>query len=314
MKIAITYPFFGAWGNASLERLKAAGLEPVVIDLKPDYTDLSLIQSLAGCAGIIAGDEKYTSTIFEALPSIKVIARCAPSLEGIDLEAAKEQGVTVFISHDAHVASVAEFVLGGIFTLLRNYPAMNYDVRHGNWRQPLGSTLAGKQVGIIGFGRVGRAVAERCLALGCKVSFHDPFVESIFTLESGQQLYNVPFVELLSGSDIVSLHCPHDASENPLFGDAELRTMPEGAILINTAHGGLVDEASLYAAVNTGRLSGAIMDVFAKEPYTGPLTDLDKVLLTPHAAASTKECRLQMEQEAVEAVLTALGVLPAHKA
>lgn len=313
MKVAITYQQFGTWGGQAMETLKASGLSLVVIDEKNLFSEQALVKAITGCVAVIAGNEPYSAKVLDAVPSLKVIARCGIRDDGIDVAHAREKGVRVFVSERAHVQSVTEFVLGGLLALLRGYLEMDADVRKGTWRPVTGQLLAHKQVGIVGFGRIGKAIAELCLAFGCKVSFHDPFLESTCSLASGQIVYNVPLDELVTWSDILTLHCPFGEKNEAVINDARLKLMPAGAIVVNTSDPRLIDEASLYAAINKGHLGGALIDVFSKEPYEGPLCELDNVLLAPHAAAHTAECHTQMETEAVQAVLETLGIVLTEK-
>lgn len=312
MKVAVTYQHFGKWGGnalAALESLEASGVELVMIDEKTAHSEQTLIKSIIGCVAVIAGNESYGPKVLDAVPSLKIIAKCGIRADGIDVVHAREKNIRVFTSTTAHVQSVAEFVIGGLLALLRGYPEMDFDVRKGTWRPVKGRVLANKQIGIVGFGRVGKAVAELCLAFGCKVSFHDPFLESTCSLPSGHSMYNVPLNELVAWADVLTLHCPFKEGDEPVITDARLKLMPDGAIIVNTSDPGLVEEASLYAAINTGHLGGAIIDVFSQEPYEGPLLELDRVLLAPHAAAFTMESHAQMEEEAVQAVFETLGVV-----
>lgn len=291
-----------------MEILQGSGLEIVMVDEKFVQTEQALIKAINGCTAVIAGDEAYGPKVFDAVPTLKIIVRCSPGTEGIALDYARSKGVEIATPQRAHVQSVAEFVVGGLLMLMRHYAEMNEDVRTGAWRPVTGRLLAGQQVGIVGLGRVGTAVAELFLAFGCKVSFHDPHLESTHTLSSGRHLYNVPLDELAAWSNILTLHCPYNENEGPVLTDGRLRLMPQGAIVINTASARLIDEASLYSAINTRHLAGAVIDVVAEEPYTGPLLELDRVLITPQAASSTAEARLQMEEEAVQALFTTLGI------
>lgn len=309
MKVGIAYQHFGQWGLQAMERLQASGLTIVEVDGKAVLSEQSLIKAITGCTAVIAGNEPYSAKVLDAVPSLKVIARCGIRADGIDLAHAREKNIRIFISDKAHVQSMTEFVLGGLLSLLRGFPEMDFDVRKGTWRPVTGGLLSGKKVGIVGFGRVGRSVAELCLAFGCKVSFHDPFLESTCALPSGHIIYNVPLDELATWSDVLTLHCPLGEGAEAVINDARLKLMPQGAIVVNTSDPKLIDEPSLYAAINKGHLGGAIIDVFSQEPYAGPLLELDGVLLSPHAAAYTAECHAQMEVEAVQAVLETLGIV-----
>lgn len=308
MKVAITSPNFGLADDTPLQRLNKAGLDVVTIAPDDLLAEHEIVKHICGCAGVIAGHEQYTAAVLEALPFLKVIARCDNNLEGIDVQAAEKKGITVFASENSHVRPTVEYIAGALLNVLRGIALMSSEVHKGTWRQRAGGMLAGRRLGLIGLGKVGKAVAETFSQLGCMVSFHDPLLDGAHTLSSGASLPNLALEDLLRNVDIVSLHCPYDKKAGPVLTDSRLKLMAQGGIVVNTAHGMLIDEPSLYAALNTGHLSGAIIDVFAQEPYTGPLSELDTALLTPRVAGLTWEVQRETEMAAVNVLLSALGI------
>ena len=169
--------------------------------------------------------------------------------------------------------------------------------RH-EWARLEAHLLGGRTVGLIGLGRTGRRVAELCRAFGARVLASDPLAEMSTARELDVELVSTE--QLLRSADIVSLHASKSASQSLMLGSSQLATMKRGAVLVNLARGGMVDEAALVDALRSGHLAGAGMDVFAQEPYTGPLCDFENVILTPHSATLTVETRTRMEIECVE--------------
>jgi len=257
--------------------------------------------------GIIAGTEKldadtleYLARSADARNSLKVISRCGTGLDNVDLDAAKLLGINVFNTPDAPTLAVAELTVGLMLDLMRKVSQMDRAIRHGQWGKKMGNLLKGKTVGIIGFGRIGRKVAALLQAFECSLRYYD-----INEQESGASVQRTGLMNLLETSDIVSVHV---SSKKRIIGQHELRIMKKGSWLVNASRGGVVDEHALHEALSSGHLAGAALDVFESEPYTGPLTTLEQVILTPHIGSYAKESRIAMEQEAVENLLKGLGI------
>ena len=298
-KIFISTTSFAEYDASPLKLLKDASLDvqlnPYGRKLTPDecrhlYKDID---------GLIAGTEALTAEILKSASNLRVISRCGVGIDNIDLKAAKRRGIPVFNTPDSPTIAVAELTVGLILALLRHVPHMDRDIRAGNWQKHMGNLLQGKKVGIIGFGRIGQKVAELTLGLGAQVVYCDPAVD-----KAGYTRMSLD--ELLSQSDIVSLHMSGGEKDKPLLGDKELRSMKPGSWLINCARGGVVDETALYQVLQEGWLSGAAVDVFAEEPYDGPLAKLDNVILTPHIGSYAIESRTEMEIQAVKNLIEGL--------
>jgi D-3-phosphoglycerate dehydrogenase len=255
---------------------------------------------LAGCAGVAAGLEPLGAAVLEQLPELKVISRCGVGVDNVDLAYAEAHGIKVYATKDAPSQAVAELVLGYALNLFRRVSEMDRKLRGGEWKKLMGSLVAGKKVGIVGYGNIGRKAAKLFAAVGCAVAFYDPFAKEA-------DIPGMGLDALLQWCDCLTLHAPKTADGKALLGARELALLRPGALLINAARGGMVDEDALYEALKVGRLGGAALDVFESEPYSGPLTRLDNVILTPHIGSYAKEARIRMELETVENLLAELG-------
>jgi D-3-phosphoglycerate dehydrogenase len=263
-----------------------------------------LVKSVGSAAAIIAGVEPYDSATLEAFPSVRCISRVGVGVDAIDLEAARRLGIAVLNTPDEVAEPVAQITVGMILALARNFPEYGVTLRQGNWKRHTGFLLSEWTIGLVGFGRIGRAV-ERCLRpFGPKVLVSDPALKQR-DLPSGVELAD--FNSLLSRADLVSLHAMRAASEGPLMGTPQLERMKRGARLVNTARGYLVDEEALLRALESGHLAGAALDVFETEPYAGPLAKLPQVLSTPHIGTLTHASRRAMELKAAVNVIDFLG-------
>jgi D-3-phosphoglycerate dehydrogenase len=299
--VLISTSSFGKTGDEPLAMLESAGFESQLNPHGRKLTPAESAELMKNIDGIIAGTEKMDRELLSGLPNLKVISRVGTGLDSIDLAAAEELGIKVFNTPDAHVEAVAELTLAGILDVFRHMSRAVRDVRGGTWRKPMGRLLHGKKVGIIGLGRIGKALVKLLHPFDVTVLAYDPFQDADFAAD-----YDVEYREIeaiLPEADVVSLHLPY-SKENYHFFDGRLLTlMKPDAILVNCARGGLVDEDALLAHLQDGKLAGAYLDTFEKEPYTGPLTSMENVLLTPHMGSYAAECRLRMETEAVENLL-----------
>ena len=300
MKIAITTGSFAQYSEEPLRLLAERGIEFVRNPHGRVLTEDEAIDLLRGCVAVAAGTEPLTARLMDALPSLRVISRCGVGMDNVDLAAAKARNITVRNTPDGPTRAVAELALACALDLSRQVSRMDRELRSGAWKKRMGNLLQGKKVGVIGYGRIGRATAELFSLLGCGVAFSDPFVER------GAHA-KMDLDALLAWADIVTLHCAKPKDGKPVLDAARLAKLHPGALVLNLARGGLVDEEALAAALESGKLAGAALDVFAKEPYTGPLAQLPQVLLTPHVGSYAKEARIGMEVDTVKNLLAALG-------
>lgn len=306
-RILITTSVFGKDDSAPLSLLQEAGYETVTNPYKRKLTEDEVLDLLLQIKppGMIAGLEPITARVLQQAAGLKAISRCGIGLDNVDLNAAGSLGIVVTNTPDGPTAAVAELTIGLIFNLLRKISFLDREIRKGNWTKETGSLLQGRKVGIIGLGRIGKRVAETLLALGAKVSGTDIEPDQEWLRKNPVSLMSLE--ELLKQSEILCLHVSYAGSNEHLIGKKEMEAMAKGAYLVNTSRGEVIDHDALYSMLTSGHLSGAALDVFDHEPYTGPLTRLDNVILTPHIGSYARETRLEMEMQAVKNLLRALN-------
>lgn len=298
LKVFISTTSFGKYDDAPLRKLRERGIDVLLNPFGRKMTPDECIVSYADIDGLIAGTETLNEKVLTSARRLRVVSRCGVGLDGVDLDAASRLGIRVLNTPDAPTLPVAELTVGLMLSLLRRLGEMDGDLRAGKWRKLMGSLLYGKKVGIVGLGRIGAKVSELLGCLGADCAYYD--VEKKDT-----NIKMMGLDGLLGWADIVTLHISRPGGK-PLIGAKELSLMRAGAWLINVSRGGVVDEGALYDALKEGRLSGAALDVFEKEPYEGPLRELNNVILTPHIGSYAKEGRMRMEAESVDNLLTGL--------
>jgi D-3-phosphoglycerate dehydrogenase / 2-oxoglutarate reductase len=297
-KIAITTTTFGKYDKEPLQIINRNGFEVILNPYQRKLKRDEVIELCKDAIGIIAGTETVDVNIMETLTSLKVISRCGSGIDNIALVDADRIGIKVYNTPDVPTLAVAELAVGLMINLLRKVSQMDNELKMGQWQKRMGNLLCGKQVGIKGFGRIGKKVAALLKPFGCEIAYADPFVE-----DGLLGLQRLSLKDMLCWADIVTVHV---GVADKLIGEKELHCMKTGALIINTSRGGVVDESFLYDNLKNGHLSGAALDVFEDEPYTGPLKELDNVILTPHIGSYAKEARVEMERQAVENLLKGL--------
>jgi len=291
---------------AAIERLRAAGFEVVE---RAGLQGAPLAAALDGCqALLVRGATKVTAEVLRAASHLKVVARAGTGLDNVDVKTARELGITVLNAPAANTISVAELTLGLMLAFERHVAAAASDLRAGKWEKGkyAGREIAGKRLGLVGFGNIGRAVAGRARAFDMDVWASDPLVAD---WPAGfEWVRRVTFEELLPQVDYLSLHVPLTADTRGLIAGPALARMKPGAVLVNCARGGIVDETALLAALENGTLRGVALDVFAQEPPGAhPLLALPNVIATPHLGASTLEAQDRAGVEVAERVIEALS-------
>lgn len=300
-KIAITTSSFAEHDSTPLSLLKNFELKINNLGRKLNKEEtLALCQD---CAGVIAGTENYDREVLTKLSGLKIISRCGSGTESIDLKAASDLDIKVINTPTGPTLAVAELTIGLIFDLLRNISSADREIRKGTWKKHMGSLMKGKNVGILGFGRIGQKVAE----------FLNPFEVSIAYYDIKHALSHPLYArkdlgELLSWADIITLHCAGQDMKT-IIGKDELSRMKTGVFLINTSRGEFLDEEAVYEALKSKKIAGFAADTFIKEPYAGKLTELDNTVLTPHMGSYAKESRIEMEIQTVNNLLKNLGVI-----
>jgi phosphoglycerate dehydrogenase-like enzyme len=287
-----------------LRRLEAAGLEVVrlVGSTGGKLTEDELIGALPGVFATLAGSEPYTERVLAAAPGLRVIARWGVGFDAIDLDAASRHGVAVCTAVGANHEAVADYALALMCALQRGVVQNHRLITGGQWRTEFRPGLWRATVGIVGLGRIGQAVARRCRAFDMRILACEPAPDMAAVRQLGVEL--VSLEELLRRADLVTLHCPATPETRHLMNRERLALMKPTAHLVNTARGTVVDEAALYEALKTGRLAGAGLDVFEREPCTAaPLFDLDNVVLSPHVAGVDATSEVAMADRAIDAIL-----------
>ena len=283
--------------------LRAHGFE---IKMGSGVTTEEIARDVADCDAILARTALFPAQVLEAGKKLRVIARHGIGYDNIDVARATELGIWVTNTPEANAGSVAEYVLGSIIALARNFIRSDRETRAGNWEirnKMTGSDLEGRVLGIVGLGRIGRRLAKKAaLGLDMKVIGFDPYVSPDAFPEQVRPVKN--WEELFASSDFVSLHLPGGAGNKGIVGRKEFSLMKKTACLVNASRGDVVNESELVEALKNGEIAGAALDVFAPEPpeRNNPLFALDNVLLTPHNAALTREAMLRMALGAAQGI------------
>jgi len=292
-KVLITTSSFSLGNFAQAKSLHDAGIS---LEMNPHGRRLSEDEVAELVAtdviAILAGLEPLTDRVLSNAKSLRVIARCGTGLDSVDLLAASRLGIDVFNTPDAPTQAVAELTIAHMLNSLRHISTTDSNMRSGKWTPTMGSLLATKTVGLIGVGRIGSAVSKLAQAFGARVIGFDPVVSSHNSVEL------LSLDEVLNQSDIVSLHVPINDQTHHIVNASAISRMKPGSIVVNVSRGGLIDESALHDALKSQHLSGAALDCFEDEPYSGPLLQLPGVHVTAHMGSYARETRDLMEVEA----------------
>lgn len=297
-----TVPFC-VYDPRPLAWLAEAGVEVVVNPLGRRLAAPELAEFLRDADALIAGTEPITAQVIAQAPQLRLIARVGVGLDNVDLLAARRAGVEVAYTPEAPAPAVAELTVGLMLDLLRHIGRADRAMRGGRWERRMGRRLSDCTVGVIGAGRIGRRLIAHLAGgfPGVRLLAHDLAPDETLTQTHGVQW--VSRETLCRESDVITLHVPLTPTSRHLIAAPELALMKGDAMLINTARGGIVDEAALESALDAGRLAGAAVDTFEHEPYDGPLARLENCLVTCHMGSMTRDCRTRMEVEATQEVL-----------
>ena len=307
MKILVTPRSYKNEANAQARALLERFADEIVA-VKPEepFTEDELIELLKGCDGYIAGLDHITERVIRLAPQLKVISRWGVGYDKVDLKAAKEQGVTVTYTPGTNSRSVAELALGLMFACARNICGQNELVQGNQWPNQNGTELLNKKVGIIGLGAIGRHLGAMARGIGMEVYAYDPYFDKVYAKENG--IRQAELDTIIKECDFISLHVPVTDETRNMIGAKEFAAMKTGAVLINAARGGLVDEQAAADALKSGKLFAAAFDAFEQEPPTGsPLHGAPNVIMLPHTGAHTFEAVKNMGMMAVENVIAELS-------
>ena len=289
MKVLIADPL----NESALSVFREREIEPIIA------TGLSEDELIARIpefdALVVRSATTVTRSIVEAGTNLKVIGRAGVGVDNVDCEAATERGVVVMNAPDGNTRTTAELAIALLVSLARHIPRADARTRSGTWSKKglMGTELQGKTLGVVGLGRIGRTVAELGRGLGLEIVAHDPFVDND-NAPADVELGSLE--EVLARADFVTLHVPLSNGTRNLLSAERIAKLKRGAIVINAARGGLIDEEALAAALEAGRVAGAALDVLAEEPPTSehPLVGRDNVIVTPHLGASSTEAQTQV--------------------
>jgi len=293
-------------GDEVDHRLREAGIEVAYKPWTGTRTEDEMIELLHGVDGAIVSTDPFTPRVLAGAPQLKVISRTGVGYDAIDVPAATARGVIVTNTPGVNRHAVADWALALILCCARKLPENLAEVRQGGWKRREGVDLAGKTLGIVGLGTIGKEVARRAQAFRMRLLAYDVVEDRPFA--EGHQVAFVPVAELLRQSDFVSLHCFLSDATRHLINAERLGLMKPTAFLINTARGGLVDTAALCSALHARRLAGAALDVMEDEPLPAdsPLRGFDTVYLSPHVAGSTTDARRRSGAMAAENLMRVL--------
>jgi len=297
-----------------LERFKATfdkyAIELIVPEVRERMEEADLLKYAGQFDGAICGDDRYTARVLEACaPRLKVISKWGTGIDSIDSAVASRLNVTVARTPNAFTTPVADSVLGYMLAFVRRQPWMDSAMKRGEWEKIPGRTLSECTLGVVGVGAIGKAVTRRARAFGMKVLGTDIVdIDHVFISESGIEMTDLS--SLLSASDFVSLNCDLNPTSRHLINARTLAQMKPTAVLVNTARGPIVDEPALVAALQSGGIAGAALDVFESEPlpHDSPLLGMDNVMLAPHNANSSPAAWERVHWNTIRNLLEGLGI------
>lgn len=297
--IVTTVPF-GAIDAEPIRLLEEAGIDLTINPLGRKLKTEEVADVINGYDIIIAGTEIISREAMAASQPLKIICRVGIGLDGVDLLAARDLGIAVSYTPDGPSPAVAELAVGLMIDCLRDAATSDRTIRAGDWKRPAGKRVARSKIGVIGCGRIGGRVIRHLLFgfPGVEILYHD--VRADVDVPNDPNVRRAPLDEIVATCDAITLHVPLTPETRDLFDAKTLRVMKSDAVLINTARGGIVNEDDLADALKARAIRAAAIDTFLLEPYKGPLTDCDNVILTAHLGSMTEDCRLTMEVEAVK--------------
>ena len=307
MKAFISATSFSNPRNAAAQKLASGFFDEIVYnELGVPLRGSDILSHLEGCDAYIAGLDYLTADVIEAMPeSVKVISRYGVGVDRVDLAAARRRNITVTNTPGANSTAVCELAFALMLAAARNLPQLHNAVSAGQWPRSEGMELAGKTLGIVGLGAIGKRLAVRAKAFEMEVAAYDPYFDEAFSAAHGIQKMELD--ALLRKADIVSLHVPLTEETFHLIDAKRIAQMKTGAVIINTARGGLIDEAAAAEAIRSGKLGGLGLDAFEQEPLIdSPLKGLPHVIFTPHTGAHTSEATEKMAMMSVQNAIQVL--------
>ncbi len=309
MKILVTPTSFLKPENAAAkEKLESFADEVVYNDLGRPLQPEEILERLDGVDGYIAGLDYINADVLQKAPdTLKVISRYGAGVDRVDMPAATEKGILVTNTPGTNSVAVCELAFALMINVARSIRKLDQAVREGGWPRNQGIELKGKTLGILGLGAIGKNLATRAIAFGMNIVAYDPFMDHEFAKAHGITVAK-DMQDVIKVSNFLSIHVPLNDETKHLIDAKAIASMPDGAVIINTARGGIVDEDALADAIRSGKIAGAGLDAYEVEPPTdSPLKDLDNVIMTPHTGAHTNEAVSGMGMMAVDNVIAVLS-------
>ena len=310
--VLLTAPYMLPFVDRFKPVFDSYGIELIIPEVEERMEEEDILKYAGQFDGTVCGDDRYSARVIEAcLPRLKVISKWGTGVDSIDAEACSRFGVKLGRTPNAFTTPVADTVLGYMLAFARRGPWMDAAMKRGEWKKIPGKTLSECTLGIIGVGNIGKAVTRRAKAFGMKVLGTDIIdVDHVFVGESGIEMTDLD--TLLANSDFVSVNCDLNSTSHHLINANTLSKMKPTAVLINTARGPIVDEKTLVAALSSGQVGGAALDVFEYEPLPldSPLLKMDNVMLAPHNSNSSPTAWERIHWSTIKNLVEGLGLVP----
>ena len=286
MKVLVTPRSFGQTDKYAFQMLEDAGFCVIRNDTGGILSEAQLLGYISDCEGVILGVDPLTSTVIEKSPKLKAVAKYGVGVDNIDLEACKERGISVSRTVGANADAVADYAFALMLAVARNIIPIDASCRKSDWGKTSALDVNGKILGLIGLGAIGKGVVTRASGFGMRVLAYDVFWDEKYAISAGIERMSV--AEICEQADFISIHAPLTEQTRNMIGEEQIKKMKKTAIIINTARGGIIDEAALLAALKKGQIFGAGIDAFEVEPPTNTeWFTLPNVVLGSHCAAST---------------------------
>lgn len=300
-KVLVSTIPFGEVSKEPIELLEANDIEIIRNPYGRIMTTEELIPLIRDADYFIAGLEQVTPHVLDEAKKLKIISRVGVGVDNIPFDETNKRGIQVTYTPDPTTQPVAELAVGLLIDCARRFSAIDRDIRTGLWPKYMGALIRGKTIGVIGLGRIGKTFVKLMKPFGAEILCNDLVIDEMFAREHGVSY--VEKDELYKRSDFISLHLSFSESVRHLINAESLAKMKDGVCIINTSRGPVVREEDLCEALISGKVGGAALDVFEKEPYQGELQKISNVILTAHVGAATRESRRLMELGATEEVV-----------
>ncbi len=308
MKLLVTPTSFLKPANAEARSILESYTSDIVYNETGEpLSGEQLLSRLDGCDGYLAGVDYITADVVERMPgSIRAISRYGAGVDRVDLEACRKRGIILTNTPGANATAVCELAFALMLAVARSVPSLDRQVRQGAWPRANGMELAGKHLGILGLGAIGKKLALRAQAFDMQISAYDPYIDEAFASANGVRVESLD--DVFKTSDVISLHLPLSADTRYIVSKKRMQLMKAGSIIINTARGGLIDEQAAAELLLSGHLRGLGLDAFEQEPLVdSPLKNIENVVFTPHTGAHTPEAVTRMGIMAVENLIAILS-------